>query len=49
MRETWLAAAEKSLTANTSTFAVLALKDILDPKGLVAALEAKGYVVEKPE
>lgn len=49
MRETWLAAAEKSLAANASTFAVLALKEILDPKGLVAALEAKGYVVEKPE
>jgi hypothetical protein len=49
MRETWLASAEKALATNTSTFAVLHLKEVLDPKGLVAALEAKGYVVAKPE
>ena len=49
MREAWLASAEKSLAANTSTFATLALQDILDPNGLVAALEARGYVVERPE
>jgi hypothetical protein len=49
MREAWVAAAEKSLAANKSTFATLALNDILDPKGYVAALQAKGYVVEKPE
>lgn len=49
MREAWLASAEKSLAANASTFAILRLNDILDPKGLVAALQAKGYTVEKPE
>jgi hypothetical protein len=49
MLEAWLAAAEKSLAANTSTFAVLQLRDILDPKGPVAALQAKGYLVEQPE
>ena len=47
--ESWLAAAEKSLATNTSTFATLQLKDMLDPKGYMAALQAKGYVVEKPE
>ena len=47
--ESWVAAAEKSLAANTSTFATLPVKDLLDPKGFVAALEAKGYVVQKPE
>ena len=47
--ESWLAAAEKSLAANASTFATVSLKDLLDPKGFIAALQAKGYVVEKPE
>jgi hypothetical protein len=49
MQEAWVAAAEKSLAANTSTFAVLQLRDILDPKGPVAALQAKGYLVEQPD
>lgn len=48
-RERWLAAAEKSLAANKSTFAMLNMKDVLDPTGLVAAMAARGYVVEKPE
>jgi hypothetical protein len=49
MREAWLAAAEKSLATNASTFAILRLQDILDPKGYMAALEAKGYAVQNPE
>lgn len=49
MKDAWLAAVEKSLAANKSTFAVLTMRDILDPKGYVAALQAKGYVVEQPE
>jgi hypothetical protein len=49
MQEKWLAAAEKSLETNKSTFAVLQLRDLLDPKGYVAALQAKGYLVEQPE
>ena len=49
MREAWLASAEKSLAANASTFAILRLNDILDPKGLVAALQAKGYTVQRPD
>ncbi|MET0268060.1 MAG: TraB/GumN family protein [Duganella sp.] len=49
MRDSWLAAAEKSLTANASTFATLPLVNLMDPKGYLAALEAKGYLVEKPE
>lgn len=48
-RDAWMASAEKSLAANASTFAVLEMKDILDPKGLVAALQAKGYAVEAPK
>ncbi|MET0319698.1 MAG: TraB/GumN family protein, partial [Duganella sp.] len=49
MREAWVAAAEKALAANPSTFATLQLVDMLDPQGYLAALQAKGYVVEKPE
>jgi len=49
MQERWLAAAEKSLAANASTFATLSLTYLLDPKGYMAALQARGYVVEKPE
>lgn len=48
-RERWLAAAERSLATNKSTFAMLSMKEILDPKGLVAELQARGYAVEKPE
>jgi hypothetical protein len=48
-RERWLAAAEKSLATNKSTFAMLSMKEILDPKGLVAEMQARGYTVEKPE
>ncbi|RJG22539.1 TraB/GumN family protein [Massilia cavernae] len=48
-RETWLVAAERSLATNKSTFAMLRMRDILDPKGLVAELQARGYTVEKPE
>ncbi len=49
MRATWLATAEKSLATNASTFATLQMKDILEPGGYVAALAAKGYLVEKPD
>jgi hypothetical protein len=47
--DAWVASAEKSLAVNTSTFAILNLRDILDPKGYVAALQAKGYLIEAPE
>jgi uncharacterized protein YbaP (TraB family) len=47
--DAWVATAEKSLAANASTFAILPLRDILAPNGLVAALRAKGYQVEAPE
>ena len=48
-RELWLTHAEKALAANASTFAVLPLKLLLDPQGPLAQLEAKGYLVERPE
>jgi hypothetical protein len=49
MQDAWVASAEKSLAANASTFAILPLRLILDPKGYVMALQAKGYHVEQPD
>jgi hypothetical protein len=53
MRETaavmWIAAAEKALATNPSTFTVVQIRDILDPKGVIAALQRKGYTVEPPK
>jgi hypothetical protein len=46
MREQWLSAAENALANNPSTFAVLALHEVVLPSRLVAELEAKGYTVE---
>ena len=48
-RDIWLAAVEKSLATNQSTFALLPVSQIMNPNGLVAALQAKGYLVEQPE
>lgn len=45
----WVEAAEKALANNTSTFAVVHIKEILDPKGVIATLQAKGYTVEPPK
>lgn len=49
MEQAWLAAAETALATNRSTFARLPLKEILDPKGYLWALQKKGYTVESPE
>lgn len=49
MRAAWITAAERALTTNKSTFAVLRMTDILKPDGYVAELAAKGYTVEKPD
>ncbi len=48
-RELWLAAAEKALATNKSTLALLPVSQIMNPSGLVAALQAKGYLVEQPD
>jgi hypothetical protein len=44
----WLKAAEKSLTKNQESFAVLEISDVLLPNGLLAMLKAKGYTVLGP-
>lgn len=49
MKAAWLAAAEKSLAANSATFAMLPMYEVLSPDGLVAALRAKGYRVDEPD
>ncbi|MBB5368379.1 MULTISPECIES: TraB/GumN family protein [unclassified Janthinobacterium] len=49
MQTAWLAAAEKALASNASSFASLRLADILDPHGYLASLKAKGYRVEDPD
>ncbi len=45
----WVVAAEQALATNASTFAMLSIGDILDPKGVIAALAAKGYQVDAPD
>lgn len=49
MRDTWLAAAEKSLATNKSTFALMPVSRLLDAAGILASLQAKGYTVEQPD
>ncbi|GGY98879.1 TraB/GumN family protein [Pseudoduganella plicata] len=49
MRTKWLAAAEKALATNRSTVAMVPLSKLLDPKGYLADLQAKGYTVERPD
>jgi len=48
-KEKWIASAEKAIAANASTFAVLKIEDIFDPKGVISALATKGYMVEQPD
>ncbi len=45
----WIAAAERAVEHNASTVAVLPMREILAPEGLVAQLRVRGYLVEEPE
>jgi hypothetical protein len=49
VQQLWLDAAEKSLATNVSTFAYLSLNELTSENGQLAALRAKGYVVEDPK
>lgn len=49
VRNQWLEIAEAALAKNQVTFATLSMNDAISPNGYVAALQAKGYVVEAPE
>jgi hypothetical protein len=44
----WIEAAEQALAANSSTFAILDIVELLDEDGLLAELEARGYEVVEP-
>ncbi len=44
----WLAAAQKALDRNASTFSVLPIGDLLRPGGYLDMLRARGYTVEDP-
>lgn len=49
MQAAWVAAAETALTNNESTFAMLPMAELYKADGYLAALAAKGYVIERPE
>jgi hypothetical protein len=49
IRANWMKAAETSLAHNTSTFALLMMKDLVGPANYLADLQAKGYTVESPK
>jgi uncharacterized protein YbaP (TraB family) len=44
----WLEAAERALAANTSTFAILDIVELLGEDGLLADLRARGYEIIEP-
>jgi hypothetical protein len=46
MRDLWVANAESALAANSSTFALLPMKEILDEQGDIQILRSKGYLVQ---
>jgi len=45
IHDAWLKAAEKALSENGQSFAVLKMSDVLLPSGLLAMLKARGYAV----
>ena len=44
----WMAAAEKALDKNASTFAMLPTSQLFNDNGYLAKLAAKGYAIEQP-
>jgi len=49
LRAAWLAAAERGLAKNQSTFAFLPISDLLDQDGILKDLAQKGFRVEAPD
>ena len=49
LRSVWLEAAEHSLAENPSTFALLPISELTSPDGQLAALRAKGYLIQEPK
>lgn len=48
LAEIWTAAAESALRRNRSTFAVLPIRELIQPQGPLDQLRARGYRVEEP-
>lgn len=48
-KASWLAAVDKAMAANRSTFAVLPVARAMNAGGYLDALKEKGYTVEQPE
>lgn len=49
LREEWYAKADAALDANATTFAILSMRELLRPGGVVETLKAKGYTVLAPD
>jgi hypothetical protein len=49
VKTNWLAAVDKALLTNRSTFALLPVSKVMNADGYLDALKGKGYVVEQPE
>lgn len=49
VEDAWLAAVDRALAANAQTFALVPMEEVLSPKGLLAKLKARGYVVTAPD
>jgi uncharacterized protein YbaP (TraB family) len=47
-RALWLSHAERALTMNTTTFAILDVRSILSPDGVIEQLRKRGYEVIEP-
>jgi hypothetical protein len=47
--QAWLKEAERALSDNRSTMAVVMMTELLEPDGYLAALRARGYEVVEPE
>ena len=45
----WLENADRALSDNDSTFAILPLKDLLRPDGPLSRLRERGYEVLEPD
>ncbi|MFC5577546.1 TraB/GumN family protein [Lysobacter niabensis] len=48
VRAAWISAAEAAIANNAISFALLPMSELLKADGYLAALQAKGYVVEAP-
>lgn len=48
VRQAWLTATEAAIANNAVSFSLLPMSELLKPDGYLAALEAKGYLVETP-